>query len=98
MDQPASEKQEEEEEEVENNDETEEQNGDVQSFVTALENETDHLTDSVNDLHLGHDDEGKPSHLSISLIVTLSTCFSRLDHSIEFQYCQISSFGQCRIG
>ena len=49
----------EEEEEVENNDEAEEDNGDVQSFVTALENDNDHLVDSVNDLHLGHDDEGK---------------------------------------
>ena len=65
----------EEAEEVENNDDEEEENGDVQSFVTALENETDHLTDSVNDFHLGHDDEGKSFHLPISMIVTDSTCF-----------------------
>jgi hypothetical protein len=27
--------------------------------VTALENEDDHVTDSMNGLHLGHDDDGE---------------------------------------
>ncbi len=49
--------------EEENNDEEEE---DVQSFVTALENENDHVTDSINDLHLGHDDDGEKFHVQIS--------------------------------
>jgi len=39
------------------NEEEEEQDG--QSFVTAHENENDQLTESVNDLHLGHDDDGE---------------------------------------
>jgi hypothetical protein len=59
----------EEEEIVENNDEEEEEEEegdeeDVQSFVTALENENDHVTDSINDLHLGHDDDGKKTEYS----------------------------------
>lgn len=47
------------EDEVENDDEEEEDNADVQSFVTAQESDKDHLVDSVNNLHLGHDDDGK---------------------------------------
>lgn len=50
---------EEEGEEEEYNGEGEEEDGDVQSFVTALENENDHVADSLNDLRLGHDDDGK---------------------------------------
>ncbi len=50
---------EEEEETGENQDEEEEDEEDVQSFVTALENEDDHVTDSMNGLHLGHDDDGE---------------------------------------
>ncbi len=48
-----------EEETGENQDEEEEDEEDVQSFVTALENEDDHVTDSMNGLHLGHDDDGE---------------------------------------
>ncbi len=56
---------EQEEEEEEDNDEEE----DVQSFVTALENENDHVTDSINGLRLGHDDDGKKFRGQISNIV-----------------------------
>lgn len=51
---------EEEEEEEEDDD-----NEDVQSFVTANENDQDHITASVNDLHLGHDDDGKQGNCLI---------------------------------
>ncbi len=43
------------------NEEEEEQDG--QSFVTAHENENDQLTESVNDLHLGHDDDGEKHNM-----------------------------------
>ena len=48
--------------EIENNKNEEEnlndeENEDVQSFVTAVDNEND-LAESINDLHLGHDDDG----------------------------------------
>jgi len=58
----------EEEEIIENNeDEDDEQEEDAQSFVTALENENDHVTDSINGLHLGHDDDGKKLNIYIFL-------------------------------
>ena len=73
-------------EEEEDNDEE----GDVQSFVTALENENDHVTESINGLHLGHDDDGKKFLLRISNIFLNL----RLDYPIECQNCQIKSFRQ----
>ncbi|CAF2840785.1 unnamed protein product [Rotaria sp. Silwood2] len=45
------------EEEEEEEDPDNEEDEDVQSFVTAVENESD-ITESINDLHLGHDDDG----------------------------------------
>jgi hypothetical protein len=69
-DQQSSEKStvEKEEEIIENNDdEEEEEEEDVQSFVTALENENDHVTDSLNGFHLGHDDDGKKLNIYIFL-------------------------------
>ncbi|CAF0770329.1 unnamed protein product [Rotaria sordida] len=60
-DKPTTENQIEKEDEIiENNNEEEEEDNDdddVQSFVTAVENEND-ITESINDLHLGHDDDG----------------------------------------
>jgi len=60
LEKPTTENEVEKEEVIENNDEEEEddEDEDVESFVTALENENDHVTDSINDLHLGHDDDG----------------------------------------
>ena len=51
------EKEEEEEEEEEDYDDEADDNEDVQSFVTAQEN--DDITESLNGLSLGHDDEGE---------------------------------------
>lgn len=72
MEKPETEQQQEEEDEVENNDEEEEDNADVQSFVTAQESEKDDLVDSVNDLHLGHDDDGNQFSFEIILLNILS--------------------------
>lgn len=79
-------KAEEEEEENENNEEDE----DVQSFVTAADNEND-ISEAVNDLHLGHDDDGK--NLDITIFIQnlrfLIYFFSkyRLDNSIKCSTC-----------
>ena len=61
-----NEEEEEEEEDIDN-----EEDEDVQSFVTAHENENDHITASVNDLHLGHDDDGETYNIHI---LTRSIC------------------------
>jgi hypothetical protein len=55
---------------LENEEEEEEQDG--QSFVTAHENENDQLTESVNDLHLGHDDDGEKRKMHM---LTRRICF-----------------------
>jgi len=72
LEKPTTENEVEKEEVIENNDEEEEddEDEDVESFVTALENENDHVTDSINDLHLGHDDDGwiTPSNVKNSQI------------------------------
>ncbi|CAF3473896.1 unnamed protein product [Rotaria socialis] len=54
----------EQQEQKENDDDDDDDGGyndheeeDVQSFVTAVDNEND-ITESINDLHLGHDDDG----------------------------------------
>jgi hypothetical protein len=57
---------EEEEEEEEEEDYDNEEEEDVQSFVTAVENENDHITESINDLHLGHDDDGELFNISLN--------------------------------
>ncbi len=60
----------------ENNDEEEEDDeGDVQSFVTALENENDHVTDSIKDLHLGHDDDGRKFHFHMFISIIFFDIF-----------------------
>ena len=51
------------EEEVEEYDS--EENEDVQSFVTALDNEDDRITESINGLNLGHDNDGKQFNIYI---------------------------------
>ena len=48
----------EEEHEEEEEEEEDNENEDVQSFVTAQDNDHDQLLESVNDLHLGHDNDG----------------------------------------
>ncbi|CAF1669079.1 unnamed protein product, partial [Adineta ricciae] len=42
----------------EEHEEEDNENEDVQSFVTAQDNDHDQLLESVNDLHLGHDNDG----------------------------------------
>ncbi len=67
---PTTEKEVEKDEEEEEEEEEEDDNADVQSFVTAHESENDHVTESLNGLYLGHDDDGKilNFHLFISAI------------------------------
>ena len=85
------EKEEDEEEEAEEEDEEDDE--DVQSFVTALE--TDDMTESINGLNLGHDDDGQRRSHEESSWCLLS--LFRLDHSIEHQISQSQSSGQWSI-
>lgn len=50
------------EDDYEDEDEEQEEssnNDDIQSFVTAADNETDRLKDDLEDLTLGHDEDGE---------------------------------------
>lgn len=49
----------EDEENDEEEEEEEEVHEDTQSFATAVDNESDLASESLNNLHLGHDDDGR---------------------------------------